>query len=127
VRFKRELHRRYLLTIIPGISGRARRYLPDIQRTDRITLSGLLEGPPVRRKDHANLFPLTQYKFLDTRAHNLTAASDPATFPPKGGIRISIDYDVERPILRAIELINRTNHDGTVKWAIANWGSRSPQ
>ena len=53
---------------------------------------------------------LNQYKMLEKRkADEVAAGPDPTEFLRESDIRIYLEFDVEKQIDRAVELINRTN------------------
>jgi len=85
-------------------------YAPGIQTADDKFISELLNDVRFKGKDDGGLTRLTQYKLLEARhADRDLAGGDNYAFLRDSGVTISIDYDIERNIDRAVELVNRTN------------------
>jgi len=88
----------------------AKHFVPGIQVADETTIACMLDNPLLRGKDDRHLSRLTQYKLLERRAADATAAGgDISEFLRASNIRVSIEHDVDAHIDRAVELINRTN------------------
>ena len=88
----------------------AKHYVPEIQTADVGLIPSMLTDPRFTGKDDSGLTRLAQYKVLETRKVDwLAAGSDNQTFLNASDIRVTIDYDVDTHIDRAVELINRTN------------------
>lgn len=84
--------------------------IPDIQVESELFIAGMLGDPRFIGKDDRGQTRLEQYKLLEKRkADELSSGSDNDAFLKSCDIRVSIEYDVERHIDRAVELINRTN------------------
>jgi FkbH-like protein len=88
----------------------AKHYVPEIQTADVALIPSLLTDPRFIGKDDSGLTRLAQYKVLETRTvDQLAAGSDNRVFLKASDIRVTIDYDVDAHIDRAVELVNRTN------------------
>lgn len=88
----------------------AQHYAPGLQVAEPTSISSLLEDPRLVGKDDAALARLAQYKLLEARkADEEASGSDNLAFLRSSNIRVTIEYDVEANLDRAIELINRTN------------------
>ncbi len=88
----------------------ARHFVPGLQVADETVLPTLLDDPLLAGKDDRALTRLAQYRLLEQRAGDLARSSgEVADFLRGSTIRISIDYDIDAHIDRAVELINRTN------------------
>jgi FkbH-like protein len=88
----------------------AKHYVPRLQVAEPNLIPSLLADPRFVGKDDRGLTRLAQYKLLEARkTDEMASASDNAAFLRSSDIRVSIDYDVEANLDRAIELINRTN------------------
>ena len=88
----------------------ARHFVPDLQIQDQTFVEKLLQHPLFKGKDDAGLTRLNQYKMLEKRkADEVAAGPDPAEFLRESHIRIYLEFDVEKHIDRAVELVNRTN------------------
>jgi hypothetical protein len=60
-------------------------------------------------KNDEHLTRLKQYKVLEQRKRDEETSQDNSAFLRSSDIRVTLDYDVESNIGRAVELINRTN------------------
>jgi FkbH-like protein len=88
----------------------ARAYVAGIQVQHCDFISKMLEHPFFNGKDDSALKRLSQYKLLEKRKKDETAAgTDVADFLRTSDIRVQLDFDLENNIDRVIELINRTN------------------
>jgi FkbH-like protein len=84
--------------------------IPELQIEDEKFLTHLLTDPRFAGKDDKTLTRLAQYKTLEQRKRDAaTSEGDDEEFLRGCDVRVYIEYDVERHIDRAIELINRTN------------------
>ena len=88
----------------------AAHYVPGLQTAGHEFIPALLDDPRFSGKDDADLSRLEQYRQLEQRHKAAkTAGQDNFEFLRQSDIRLTIDYDIEANIDRAIELINRTN------------------
>jgi FkbH-like protein len=88
----------------------AKHYLPEIQTAGVAFIPSMLNDARFIGKDDSGLTRLAQYKVLETRnVDQLAAGGDNRAFLKASDIRITIDYDVDAHIDRAVELVNRTN------------------
>jgi FkbH-like protein len=95
---------------LPANLAEAQASVPGLQVASEALVPHLLSHPLLRGKDDAALTRLNQYRLLQTRHQAAARAGDDhLAFLRQSGIRVVIDYDVERNIDRAVELINRTN------------------
>jgi len=84
--------------------------IPDINVALPAIIPALAGHAQMQGKDDAGLSRLHQYKLLEKRdVESRVAGQDTIAFLRKSDICVYFDYDVERHIDRAIELINRTN------------------
>jgi FkbH-like protein len=84
--------------------------IPGIQVADQTIISTLLANPLCKGKDDHKLSRLQQYKVLERRKTDEAAAGgNNVDFLRASDVRVQIEYDVEKHIDRAVELINRTN------------------
>jgi FkbH-like protein len=93
----------------PANRNEALHFVPGLQIADEKIIPTLLENPLFEGKDDAKLTRLAQYKVLEARAVAKTSTEDNIDFLRKSNIRVTIEYDIDKYIDRAIELINRTN------------------
>jgi FkbH-like protein len=94
----------------PANLAEAVHYVPELQTASPLLIPELLQDCRFTGKDDAGLSRLKQYKSLQRKAAaRRDFGYDNAAFLRASDIRVSIDYDVEANIERAIELINRTN------------------
>ncbi|HLY56813.1 MAG TPA: HAD-IIIC family phosphatase [Stellaceae bacterium] len=94
----------------PGNRREALFFVPGLQVEDETFVPVLGTHPLLKGKDDKELTRLKQYKVLERRQVDETAAGgDNLAFLRSSGIRITIETDVEKHLDRAIELINRTN------------------
>ena len=83
---------------------------PGVQVEDETICELLLDDPRFRGKSDPDMSRLAQYKLLERKAQDRAKATDGVEdFLRSCDIRITIDYDIESNIERAVELINRTN------------------
>jgi FkbH-like protein len=88
----------------------AKHYVPEVQTADVGFIPSLLTDPRLIGKDDSDLTRLAQYKVLETRkVDQLATGGDNRAFLKASDIRVTIDYDVDAHIDRAVELVNRTN------------------
>ena len=84
--------------------------IPDLQVEDETFLDRVLSDPRFEGKDDSGLTRLAQYKVLEQRKRDeVQSHGNNEEFLRACDVRVSIEYDVETHIDRAIELINRTN------------------
>jgi FkbH-like protein len=84
--------------------------VPGLQVEDETFISRLLDDPRFVGKNDAEMARLQQYKLLESKkADRERAEGDNEAFLRSCDVRVFIDYDVEKNIDRAVELINRTN------------------
>jgi FkbH-like protein len=84
--------------------------IPDLQIEDETFLTRVLSDPRFKGKDDSKLARLAQYKVLEQRKRDeAKAEGNNEEFLRGCDVRVYIEYDVERHIDRAVELINRTN------------------
>lgn len=94
----------------PSNLREALHFVPELQVADDSLANGLLDDPRFKGKDDTGLSRLTQYKNMEQRVAERAKSGVAVTdFLRRSNIRIVIEYDVDRHIDRAIELINRTN------------------
>lgn len=93
---------------VPDIQLRGHEYIPEIDADD------LFVG-----KDDSKLMRLAQYKLLETRRKDETAAADNTGFLRSSRIQVELERDVEGNIDRVVELINRTNQLNFTKARLA--------
>ena len=84
--------------------------VPGIQVEDETICELILTDPRFRGKSDPDLTRLGQYKLLERKARDRAEATEGVEdFLRSCDIRVTIDYDIEANIDRAVELINRTN------------------
>src|SRR5665213_1477571 len=89
----------------PMNRAEAQHFAPGIQVSDEHILPDILSNPLLRGKDDRGLTRLRQYKILERRqSEERLAGVDRIGFLRASDIRVSIDYDIEANIDRAIEL-----------------------
>jgi len=87
-----------------------RHFVPGIQVASEKIIATIAEHPLFIGKEDSALSRLKQYKLLETRKGDERASgTDTADFLRRSNIRVSVNFDIEANIDRAIELINRTN------------------
>jgi FkbH-like protein len=85
-------------------------YLPGLQVAGAPAIGAMKDDARFRGKSDRALTRLKQCKLLESRAVDVQASgNDNTDFLRESQIRVTIDYDVEANIDRAIELINKTN------------------
>ena len=90
--------------------GEAAHYVPGLQVAAETIVPALLEDARLRGKSDPGMTRLAQYRVLEQRqADQASAGGDTVGFLRESGITVSIDFDLEPQLDRAIELINRTN------------------
>lgn len=92
----------------------AKFFTPNLQTAPDTFIPEILTSPLFKGKDDSKLSRLSQYKLLEKRkADEAVAVSETGgsnvEFLRSSNIRVRIEYDIEKHIDRAIELINRTN------------------
>jgi len=88
----------------------ARSFCPGLQTRGPEFIAQILDDPLFVGKDDRELTRLAQYKALEARRHEQSAAAgDPVQFLRESGIEARIETDIAPHIDRFIELINRTN------------------
>src|SRR5208337_4637748 len=94
----------------PGNRREVEAAVPGIQTADETFIVTMLNDKCFQGKDDTQLTRLAQYKVLEKKqADIISSKGNNLTFLRNSNIRVYIDYDVERRIERAVELINRTN------------------
>ena len=97
----------------PGNRAEAAAVVPGLQVEDEGFIPRLLADPRFTGKDDSGLSRLKQYRLLEARKRDEAAAtatgSGNEAFLRRCNIRICLEYDIERHIDRAVELVNRTN------------------
>ena len=84
--------------------------VPGIQVEDETICELFLADPRFRGKSDPDFTRLAQYKLLERKARDRAKATDGVEdFLRSCDIRVTIDYEIEANIDRAVELINRTN------------------
>ena len=84
--------------------------IPDLQVEDETFLARVLSDPRFKGNDDSKFTRLAQYKVLEQRRRDeAKAEGNNEEFLRGCDVQVYIEYDVERHIDRAIELINRTN------------------
>jgi len=94
----------------PNNLAEAKSITPKLNVADEKIIPTLLDSPLFIGKDDSALSRLNQYKlleqkFIDSDVH----AGDEIDFLRTCDIKVRLEYDIEKHIDRAIELINRTN------------------
>ena len=82
---------------------------PDVQIADEHFLPSLLADPRFKGKDDRALTRLKQYKLLERRRDDQSRFDENLDFLRSSGIQVTLEYDIEPHLDRAVELINRTN------------------
>jgi FkbH-like protein len=94
----------------PANLAQAKAALPGLQIADPGAIRDFLSDPGFAGKSDPDLTRLRQYKLLETRHVEMgKAGGNTAEFLRQSNIAVTIIYDVEKHLDRAIELINRTN------------------
>ena len=94
----------------PGNRAQAEALLPGLNVVDETAIAGFLADPAFAGKPDPALSRLQQYKLLEARHQDMRAVgSQGADFLRQSRIEVSILYDIETHIDRAVELVNRTN------------------
>jgi FkbH-like protein len=100
----------------PANLAEARAALPGIQVADETIIPRLLDERLLRGKPDPELARLQHYRMLEQRHSAQSGAKgDNTEFLRASDIRVSLEYDIEAHIDRAIELINRTNQLNFIK------------
>jgi FkbH-like protein len=88
-------------------------FLPTLQTAAESIIPEILSNPLFKGKNDQGLSRLTQYKLLERRkadeAVALVATGSNRDFLRSCNIRVRIEYDLDKHIDRAVELVNRTN------------------
>ena len=88
----------------------ARHLVPGLQTQSHEFIPQILGSPLFKGKDDRLLTRLNQYKMLEKRQADVSAASGAIEdFLRKSNIRVRFDHNVLGNVNRAVELINRTN------------------
>lgn len=94
----------------PSNLGEVKAMIPGIQVQPETFIPLMLSDALFAGKDDKDLGRLAQYKLLEKRkADEAAAGADVTVFLHDSNIRVELDFDVEKHLDRAIELINRTN------------------
>jgi FkbH-like protein len=94
----------------PMNRAEAAEHVPGLQIADETVIATLLDNPRFQGKPDPDFSRLQQYRLLETRHQDMdVVGSDNEAFLRASGIEVTISFDVEKNIDRAIELINRTN------------------
>jgi len=94
----------------PGNRGEVAATTPGIQVADETFLERMLTDPLMQGKSDPGLTRLAQYKVVEKkRLDEVSSGADNVEFLRNSNIVVEFDYDVERNIDRAVELIARTN------------------
>jgi FkbH-like protein len=94
----------------PANLAQAKAALSGLQIADPGAIRDFLSDPGFAGKSDPDLTRLRQYKLLETRHVEMgKAGGNTAEFLRQSNIAVTIIYDVEKHLDRAIELINRTN------------------
>ena len=84
--------------------------IPDLQVEDETFISQMLNDVRLKGKSDRKLTRLAHYKLLEERKRDeARTEGNNEEFLRGCDVRVQIEYDVERYIDRAVELINRTN------------------
>ena len=88
----------------------AKHFVPAIQTARETIIPELLSHPLFQGKDDAALSRLIQYRLLQRKRHDQSSASGSnEEFLRACDIRVEIEHDVGKHLVRVIELVNRTN------------------
>jgi FkbH-like protein len=88
----------------------AKHHVPDLQVADESIIPTILSSDLFKGKDDRELTRLKQYKLLERRARDAAAVGgDNIAFLRSCRVKAEVEFDVEKHLDRAIELINRTN------------------
>jgi FkbH-like protein len=94
-------------------------YAPGVQIAAETIIPDILADPLFKGKDDSGLTRLAQYKLLERRKQDETAAvtatGNQLAFLRDSNIRVRFEYDLETHIDRVVELINRTNQLNFIK------------
>ena len=93
----------------PGNRAEAAAFVPGLQVVDETFIPQILSDPRFVGKPDPDLSRLNQYRLLERRASEQSAAASTLDFLRSSNIRVFIEHDVLAHIDRAVELINRTN------------------
>lgn len=95
-------------------------YVPKLQIASHEFLPDLLSDMRFAGKDDGDLSRLKQYRLLEQKqTASKHSADDNHEFLRQSGMRLTIEYDIEAHLDRAIELINRTNQLNFTKRRLA--------
>ena len=83
--------------------------MPGLRCLAETCIASLLDDPLLQGKPDPTLTRLGQYRLLESRQAARATSGDTDAFLRDSAITVSIDYDVQASLGRAIELINRTN------------------
>jgi FkbH-like protein len=87
----------------------AHRFVPGLQVEAETFIPHLLAHPLLQGKPDPEMQRLAQYRVLERRHVDIASTRDATAFLRDSNIRVSIEYDLEPHLDRAIDLINRTN------------------
>ena len=105
---------------LPANLAEARHHVPGLQTAGPALIPELLGHPLFAGKPDPELTRLAQYKLLQQRHGAASrAGGDNLAFLRASNIRVQVEYDIERHLDRAIELINRTNQLNFTKSRLA--------
>jgi FkbH-like protein len=98
-------NRQEVSSYVDGVQIRSHEFIPEMRT------SSLFIG-----KDDSELTRLAQYKVLEKRKiDEVAAGADVDEFLRASNIRVHLEFNVERHLSRAVELINRTNQLNFIK------------
>jgi FkbH-like protein len=94
-------------------------FAPGVQIAAETIIPDILKDPLFKGKDDSGLTRLAQYKLLERRKQDESAAvsatGSQLAFLRSSNIRVQFDYDLDANIDRVVELINRTNQLNFIK------------
>ncbi len=94
--------------------------IPGLRAVDETAIQTFLDDPIFAGKPDPDLSRLKQYKVLEAKEAGLAVVGDDnVAFLRASGITVTIIYDIETHIDRAVELINRTNQLNFTKRRLA--------
>lgn len=94
----------------PGNRAQAKALLPALNVVDETAIAGFLQDPAFAGRPDPGLSRLRQYKLLESRHQDMRAVGGQGVeFLRQSRIEVSILYDIENHLDRAVELVNRTN------------------
>jgi len=84
-------------------------FMPGINISEPEFIPFIKDHPKFKGKDDLSLSRLSQYKLNEKKAVHKNNIGDQLSFLKQSNIKVYIEYDVDKYLDRAIELINRTN------------------